>query len=67
MHAARFAPRDVHRLGARVGESTEHGLMSWSGATSGPVFVRRGGSTERTLVWLLPVPEETTQEEKNND
>ncbi|MFJ4759343.1 glycosyltransferase [Kocuria marina] len=67
MHAARFAPRDVHRLGARVGESTEHGLMSWSGATSGPVFVRRGGSTGRTLVWLLPVPEETTQEEKNND
>ena len=67
MHAARFAPRDVHRLGARVGEFTEHGLMSWSGATSGPVFVRRGGSTGRTLVWLLPVPEETTQEEKNND
>lgn len=67
MHAARFAPRDVHRLGARVGDSTEHGLMSWSGATSGPEFVRRGGSTGRTLLWLLPAPEETTQEEKNND
>lgn len=54
MHAARFAPEDVSQIGARTGTSRERGLITWHGATHGPVYYRETERTGRTLIWLLP-------------
>ncbi|MBD2765032.1 glycosyltransferase [Kocuria sp. cx-455] len=54
MYAARFAPDDVSRIGARTGTRHERGLITWDGATRGPVFSREMQDTGRTLIWLLP-------------
>lgn len=49
MHAARFAPAEVTRIGARRGEH-ELAQIEWDTPTSGPVFTRPGDG--HTLVWL---------------
>ena len=54
MHAARFAPEDVSQIGARTGTSRERGLITWHGATHGPVYYRETERTGRTMIWLLP-------------
>lgn len=71
MHAARFAPEDVSQIGARTGTSRERGLITWDGATHGPVFSRETESPGRTLIWLLPVqnqkPHEHDHPEETHD
>lgn len=62
MHAARFAPEDVSRIGARTGTQRERGMITWDGATQGPVFLRQTEDTARTLIWLLPDHERTPHE-----
>lgn len=51
MHAVRFAPDEVTRIGARQGDH-ELAQIEWDTPTLGPVFERQGKG--RTLVWLRP-------------
>lgn len=53
MYAARFAPEDVSRIGARTGTEYEQGLVTWEGDVRGPVFTRVSEFAGRTLIWLL--------------
>lgn len=62
MHAARFAPEDVSHIGARTGTPRERGLITWDGATRGPVFSRKTETAGRTLIWLLPDQDQTPHE-----